>query len=415
MGDYSKVGGQNADILRATINGQAYNEQPTSEISELLIELKDKIAQGGGGGGGTTNYNALSNKPQINGVTLEGAKTTGELGINIPTKTSEITNDSGFITNTVNNLTNYMKTSDINTALGTKADKSTTYTKTEVDNALSDKVNKETGKGLSENDFTNGLKSKLDNIEAFANINKINTIKVNGTPLTPDVNKAVNIALQLSNVVDNGNVIQGYDIIIETPHDAYDPAYKTYYGENGLSIMDHGDGRAMFSAGYLSLGYDEFTIDVNNGIVYIDSTIKNAIREALGINSVETMIQGWTAITPNTYSRLDISQAIADGKKKFTILVYARKSTNRQAIKLELTLIELEKILSKAQQNELTITRSCDGFTNANDIALCKQSVKQAYENNVALPGVLDIKYQIYEGGQAVTGLDNFEYCIYAE
>jgi hypothetical protein len=31
----------------------------------------------------------------------------------IPTKTSDLTNDSGFIDNTVNDLTNYTKTSDL--------------------------------------------------------------------------------------------------------------------------------------------------------------------------------------------------------------------------------------------------------------------------------------------------------------
>ena len=35
----------------------------------------------GGGSGGTTNYNALNNKPKINGVTLSGDKTLKELGI----------------------------------------------------------------------------------------------------------------------------------------------------------------------------------------------------------------------------------------------------------------------------------------------------------------------------------------------
>lgn len=35
----------------------------------------------GGGGGGTTNYNSLSNKPQINGVTLSGNKTAADLGL----------------------------------------------------------------------------------------------------------------------------------------------------------------------------------------------------------------------------------------------------------------------------------------------------------------------------------------------
>ncbi len=36
---------------------------------------------GGGGGGGTSNYNDLSNKPSINGVTLSGNKTTEDLGL----------------------------------------------------------------------------------------------------------------------------------------------------------------------------------------------------------------------------------------------------------------------------------------------------------------------------------------------
>lgn len=41
----------------------------------------------------------------------------------IPTSTSQLTNNSGFIDNTVNNLTNYMLTTDINTALGNKQNK----------------------------------------------------------------------------------------------------------------------------------------------------------------------------------------------------------------------------------------------------------------------------------------------------
>jgi len=66
---------------------------------------------GGGGGGGTSNYNDLTNKPSINNITLTGNKTTSDLGINIPTATSDLTNDSGFITSSslptkVSDLTN---------------------------------------------------------------------------------------------------------------------------------------------------------------------------------------------------------------------------------------------------------------------------------------------------------------------
>ena len=47
---------------------------------------------------GTSDYSDLSNKPSVNGVTLSGNKTTSDLGIVIPTKTSDLTNDSGFLT-----------------------------------------------------------------------------------------------------------------------------------------------------------------------------------------------------------------------------------------------------------------------------------------------------------------------------
>lgn len=45
----------------------------------IIIALIKKF--GGGGGGGTSNYNSLSNKPQIGGVTLQGNKSLSDLGI----------------------------------------------------------------------------------------------------------------------------------------------------------------------------------------------------------------------------------------------------------------------------------------------------------------------------------------------
>lgn len=72
--------GQNAEILQATIDGTPYTEQPQSYIAQLLLELK-AVIEAGGGGGGTTNYNALSNKPQINSITLQGNETAADLGL----------------------------------------------------------------------------------------------------------------------------------------------------------------------------------------------------------------------------------------------------------------------------------------------------------------------------------------------
>ena len=68
------------------------------------------------------------------------------------------------------------------------------YNKNEVDNKLTTKVNTESGKALSSNDFTNALKTKLNGIATNAQVNVIETIKVDGTALTTS-SKAVNINL----------------------------------------------------------------------------------------------------------------------------------------------------------------------------------------------------------------------------
>lgn len=92
---------------------------------------------------------------QKNGANVQtftaNASSNKTANIIVPTKTSEVTNDSGFITKEVDNLTNYTKTNDLPTAgkTGKFADlleKPTTiagygitdaYTKTEIDNKVS--------------------------------------------------------------------------------------------------------------------------------------------------------------------------------------------------------------------------------------------------------------------------------------
>lgn len=78
------------EILYDTINGEEYTGLPESRIEELLLELKEVIEAGGGGGGGTTNYNALQNKPQINGHTLSGNMSAEDLGLEQPLTTEQV-------------------------------------------------------------------------------------------------------------------------------------------------------------------------------------------------------------------------------------------------------------------------------------------------------------------------------------
>ena len=105
----------------------------------------------------------------------------------VPTKLSELTNDTGFITNeTVYNkdevdnlisnsivdLSEYAKTEDINNALNLKSDKESTYTKTEVDNLLSPKATTEYVDGQIDS-LNKSLETKADKSELPTKVSKL--------------------------------------------------------------------------------------------------------------------------------------------------------------------------------------------------------------------------------------------------
>lgn len=58
-------------------------ENGVNDIAYMTpLRVKQAInANKGSGGSGTSNYSDLENKPKINGVVLEGNKTSGELGL----------------------------------------------------------------------------------------------------------------------------------------------------------------------------------------------------------------------------------------------------------------------------------------------------------------------------------------------
>lgn len=85
-------------------------------------------------------------------------------------------------------------------------------------NALNNKVDKVSGKGLSSNDLTDDLKAKYDTAvqkvdeltETGGAPNVIEIVKVNGTPLTPDSNKAVNVVVptKTSDLTNDDNTVK---------------------------------------------------------------------------------------------------------------------------------------------------------------------------------------------------------------
>ena len=98
-----------------------------TEMNDLENRIYAAIEEGGGGGGsaGTYNYTELFNKPRINNHELDGNKSLGDLGI--ASNANELPIESGSATNTKDY---------IDSGLSGKADTTTTYTKSEVDNKV---------------------------------------------------------------------------------------------------------------------------------------------------------------------------------------------------------------------------------------------------------------------------------------
>lgn len=154
------------DIQQAQETANAAAPQATTYTKdEVDTAIEEAIEHGGGG---TTDYTELTNKPSINGVTLTGNKTTSDLGI--------VENAQADWNETDSAAPSYIKNKP-NIPSGVVVD--TTYDGTSenaqagtaVAQAISTKVDKVTGKGLSTNDFTNADKTKLDGIESGAEAN----------------------------------------------------------------------------------------------------------------------------------------------------------------------------------------------------------------------------------------------------
>lgn len=230
----------------------------TDSVARVLALEALKGGSGGGGSSGTTNYNALQNRPQINGVTLSGNKTTAQLGINATKDYTELQNiptlnghsivgtltssdleinqysamigkpsinnvtlngnlslsDLGITSVTVDSAlsatsTNPVENKAVTAALSTKlTDTDLNPLRTDIQanttaiaaletsttSRLAAKVDKVTGKDLSTNDFTNAYQTKLDGIETGANKTVVDA-DLSATSTNPVQNKAVYAAL----------------------------------------------------------------------------------------------------------------------------------------------------------------------------------------------------------------------------
>lgn len=81
-GHPGQPGTDGADGFSPSASVERVSDGAVITITDKSGPTTAKVYDGsGGGGGGTTDYNALSNRPQINGVTLSGNKSYADLGL----------------------------------------------------------------------------------------------------------------------------------------------------------------------------------------------------------------------------------------------------------------------------------------------------------------------------------------------
>lgn len=220
--------------------------------------------------GKSNDYNDLDNKPTIwagvttikkNNVSIGtiGANQTTDWAINIevPTATSQITNDSGFITNSVNNLQNYMLSTNVQAGLDSKVNLNTQYNMCEV-TANEDWT-------LNE-DFTNWILSNTmqvirNSIDKLflrkANKNVTDALEANKADITY-VNELVGSSLGVqTRVVDSLPAVWSSQYIYLVPDDPQNPTNYTKY------VWD------TTNQDYVNLGTT--TVDLSN-MVTLDGT-----------------------------------------------------------------------------------------------------------------------------------------------
>ena len=143
----------------------------------------------------------------------------------IPDKTSQLINDSDFITTSAliplqNNILDLQN----------------------------NKVNKVTGKGLSTNDFTNAYKSKLEGIEAGAEVNKVNSVNgqigdvtINIPTKTSDLTNDSNYATVSQIPTNNNQLVNGarYITIADVPTKLSDLTNDTGFITNSVNNLSN--------------------------------------------------------------------------------------------------------------------------------------------------------------------------------
>lgn len=247
MADFSTL----IATLQATIKTN-YNQKITGQILQddllAIVDAVNRLKQD------TLEGYAFHGAPLADGDSVSVTQNTfflvaeGEYEINGNTIEVDAAGVSVIVYDSVNDTTNWytlfaydttptansrnaITSGAVKTALDLKADKSTTYTKTETDNLLGGKVDKVAGKGLSSNDYTDAEKAKLGALPTAAELSADLAAKQDKD--TGDTAGHVAVMDGSGNSVDGGVALT--DLATKAEVEAVEQEVAQIAGEAGLA------------------------------------------------------------------------------------------------------------------------------------------------------------------------------------
>ena len=220
---------------------------------------------------GTNDYTELINKPSINGVELNGNKTTSDLGIIIPTATSDLTNDSGFITSAdvptkTSELTNdsgFLVSSDLAT-VAISGDYDDLTDKPTIPTATSELTN---DSGFITVESVPGYTSQLVNDSGFVSSSDLANVAITGD--YDDLINKPTIPENLSDLVNDEGFI-GFTDLTDT----------LTAGNTSITISD----AAIETTSTIDIYTDVFGIQPTNAVVSTGSITLTFLAQASDIS-----------------------------------------------------------------------------------------------------------------------------------
>ena len=234
----------------------------------------------------------------------------------------------------------------------------------DVEGALSNKVDKVTGKQLSTEDFTTLEKTKLSGISDNANVNTIESISVNGSAVTPDANKNVALTVMTNAVNDLVN----YYLKSET--------YTKTEVNSLISAVSTLDIQAVSTLP---------TTDISTTTIYLvpsaDPGTQNAKDEYINLDGTSA---GWEMIGS---TQIDLSGYVTDTELNTALSSYQTKNLTTPIVIGGATYTTVESLL-QALSVKTDIPSGTSGQVlrfNSNNVIAAESVITTATENSSSL------------------------------